>query len=289
MTDDLATKARRLRTEEGLSVRQIQERLGVGRDRLREWLGDIPPPAWTRRPRAKDDLRERAVAMRGEGASVDEIAAALGVSKSSAYLWVRHLPLARNPETEAVRRRATAEAGARARWAGHRGQVAARRARIALDAEQGIGTIGMRELMLIGAVMYWCEGTKAKPWRAEYRVVFINSDLGLLRIFLAFLEAIGIPRAELVCRVSIHETADAVAATRWWAERLELPVGSMRRPTIKRHESTTVRRNTGDQYHGCLKVAVPRSRELYWWIEEAMSAITGGLPPAQFTRPEGAG
>jgi hypothetical protein len=47
----------------------------------------------------------------------------------------------------------------------------------------------------------------------------------------------------------------------------------MRRPTIKRHEVATVRRNTGEEYRGCLTVSVPRSRELYWWIEGAMTAL----------------
>jgi transposase len=270
MIDDQRIEARRLRTQEGLSVRRIQERSGVGRGRLRGWLRDIPPPAWTRRPTAKDELRERAVAMRGRGASVDEIAAALAVSKSSAYLWVRHLPL---PIT---RRRAAAEARAEGRWAGHRREVAARRARVALDAEEAVGTLGIRELMLIGAVMYWCEGAKAKPWRQHYRVVFVNSDVGLLRVFLAFLDAVGVSRSDLVYRVSIHETADALAATRWWCEQLGLPMTAMRRPTIKRHEARTTRRNTGEDYHGCLSVDVPRSRELYWWIEQTMAAVADG-------------
>jgi transposase len=279
MTTDLANEARRLRAEEGLSVAQIQRRLGGGRGALRGWLRGwlrgISPPAWTRRPRAKDDLRERAVAMRGRGASVDEIADALGVSKSSAYLWTRHLPIAPTPELVTARRRAAAQARAEAQWGQHRRDVVARRAQITLDAEEAVGSLGVRELMLIGAVMYWCEGAKTKPWRKEYRVSFVNSDLGLLRIFLAFVEAAGMSPSQLIYRVSIHETADAQAATRWWAERLAIPAESMRRPTIKRHKPTTNRYNTGDAYHGCLIVTVPRGRELYWWIEATMAAIAG--------------
>jgi transposase len=277
MTTDLANEARRLRAEEGLSVAQIQRRLGVGRGALRGWLRGISPPAWTRRPRAKDDLRERAVAMRGGGASVDEIADALGVSKSSAYLWTRHLPFTRDPVAAAARLKAAAAARAEAQWGARRRELAGRRAEVALHAEEAVRTIGVRELMLIGAVMYWCEGSKAKPWRTQYELHFVNSDVGLLRLYLAFLEVAGVDRADVVCRVSIHETADAEAATRWWMEQLGLPAGCMRRPTIKRHKPNTTRRNTGDGYHGCLIVAVPRSRELYWWIEEAMAGIVDGV------------
>jgi transcriptional regulator with XRE-family HTH domain len=49
MTSDLAAEARRLRAEEGLSVRQITQRLGVGRDRVRGWLRGIPAPGAPRR------------------------------------------------------------------------------------------------------------------------------------------------------------------------------------------------------------------------------------------------
>ncbi|MFC0528174.1 hypothetical protein [Phytohabitans kaempferiae] len=84
MTHPLAAEARRLRTDEELSTRQIRERLGVSRDLLNELLRGVPPPAWTRRPNAKDELRARAEELRAEGRSVNDIALALGVSKSTA-------------------------------------------------------------------------------------------------------------------------------------------------------------------------------------------------------------
>jgi hypothetical protein len=74
MTDPIAAEARRLRTEEALSVRQIAERLGVGRRRLAELLLGVPVPARTKRPTARDDLRSRAVELRREGWSVSRIA-----------------------------------------------------------------------------------------------------------------------------------------------------------------------------------------------------------------------
>jgi hypothetical protein len=40
-----------------------------------------------------------------------------------------------------------------------------------------------------------------------------------------------------------------------------------RNPTLKRHNPRTVRKNTGDDYHGCLRVDVRRSVDLYRKIE----------------------
>jgi transposase len=95
--DPRRAEARRLRAEEGLSRAQLMKVFGVGNGTLSDWLRGTEPPEWTRRPRAKDDLRERAVRLRREGATVPEIAEALSVSKSSAYLWTRDLPLDRAP------------------------------------------------------------------------------------------------------------------------------------------------------------------------------------------------
>jgi hypothetical protein len=97
MTHPLAAEARRLRSEEELSARQIRERLGIGKELLQELLRGVPPPEWTRRPNAKDELRARALELRGQGRSVNAIADELGVSKSTAYLWVRHLPFDKDP------------------------------------------------------------------------------------------------------------------------------------------------------------------------------------------------
>jgi transposase-like protein len=239
----MAAEARRLRVEEQLSVRQIQQRLGVGKDRVHDWLRGIPVPDWTRRPNAKDDLRARAIELREQGASVNAIAAELGVSKSTAYLWTRLT------------------------W---------------------VGSLNERELAIAGALVYWSEGAKAKPWRDQYDLDFINSDPMLVELFLRFLEAQGFPRDQLKYRVSIHESADADAATRWWADRIGVSTGRMQRPTLKRHSPRTKRRNVGEDYHGCVTVNVPRSRELYWWIEGVVAGVAGATSRIS-PRPPGVG
>src|SRR3954467_11007487 len=102
--DPRREEARRLRREKGLSRSQLMKLFGVGNGALSEWLRGTEAPEWTRRPRAKDDLREQAVELRRGGATVPEIAGALRVSKPPAYLWTRHLPLDATPEEAAARR-----------------------------------------------------------------------------------------------------------------------------------------------------------------------------------------
>src|SRR5437764_773656 len=60
----------------------------------RSWM----KPACARRSAAKDDLHGGARERREEGWSVNDIALELGVARSTAWQWVRHLPLDRDSE-----------------------------------------------------------------------------------------------------------------------------------------------------------------------------------------------
>ena len=93
--------------------------------------------------------------------------------------------------------------------------------------------------------------------------MFINSDPALIRFFLRFLEAAGTLTAPAALfRVYIHENADVAAAQQFWLDvtgRLGRPV---RTPTLKHHNPMTVRKNVGDEYHGCLRIDVSGARSL---------------------------
>src|SRR5437879_5080609 len=110
MTDqsDRIETARRMRSVGGMSKRQIAEIFEVSTGTLTKWLRGVEPPAWTSRPNAKDELRERARELRLQAYSVPELADELGVSKSTAYLWVRDIPQSQIEQWKARRERVTA-------------------------------------------------------------------------------------------------------------------------------------------------------------------------------------
>ena len=252
----------------GKSVREIKDTLGpVGKRTLSAALKDTPPAEWTRRPNAKDDLREKARELRTQGLSYNEIVAQLDVAKSSVSLWVRDIPCPKRFHYVHNERRLE----------GLRKFNEARTARQAAESEAAaaeIGELTNREVLIAGAIAYWCEGSKSKPYRRANRVVFMNSDHGLIRFFLRFLETAGVSRDDLILRVSIHDNADAEAAQRFWAEVTGVGPNLFRSPTLKHHKPKTVRMNIGDDYHGCLRIDVRRSGELYRRIEGWVSGTT---------------
>jgi transcriptional regulator with XRE-family HTH domain len=274
----LSSKAERLREQAvalrraGRSRREIKEILGIGSNQtLNEALHGEPPPEWTRRPRAKDALRARARELREQGLDYDDIAASLGVSKSSVSLWVRDMPRPERLSYEECRKR-SAE-GARLYWEAERPAREAEREAVRAAAAGQIGVLSKREILIAGAIAYWCEGAKSKPHRRQERVVFINSDPGLIRLFLHFLDEAGVTSAQLRFRVHIHETADVAGAERFWRGVIGTEPARFHRTTLKRHNPRTVRKNVGPDYHGCLIVSVRQGADLYRRIEGWAGAI----------------
>ena len=128
---------------EGRSRRQIKEILGpMSNSTLDDALRGEAPPEWTRRPNAKDALRARARELREQGLDYEEIAAALGVSKSSVSLWVRDMPLPARLSYEECRKRAAE--GSRLYWETERPAREARREEVRAAAAGQIGVLSKR-------------------------------------------------------------------------------------------------------------------------------------------------
>lgn len=165
LTDLLRERAIALRRA-GHSRREIKEILGISSNAtLDRALRGEPPPEWTRRPRSMDDVHVRARELRAQGLDYEEIAAALGVSKSTVSLWVRDMPRPERLSYEECRKR-VAE-GSRLYWETERPAREARREEVRAAAAGKIGTLSKREILIAGAIAYWCEGSKSKPYRRQ--------------------------------------------------------------------------------------------------------------------------
>jgi transposase len=276
--DQLKDQAIALR-QAGKSRREIMDIIGVRRNQtLDEMLRGVPPPQWTRRPRANDEAREKARDLRAKGHTYNEIATELEVSKGSVSLWVRDMPRQGRLSYEECRKR-NSDSVAR-HWEGQRPIREARRQAIRDSAAAEIGGLSDREILVAGAIAYWCEGGKSKGDPRREWVTFINSDPHLILFYLRFLAVAGVTPDRLICRVYIHESADVSGAQHFWREVTGLPPEQFRRPTLKHHNPKTIRKNIGQDYHGCLVISVRRSTDLYPKIEGWASAAMAGSPPA---------
>jgi transcriptional regulator with XRE-family HTH domain len=250
----------------GRSLRQIRDELKIfNNDILNQLVKGEPPPEWTKRPNAKDDLRAKARELRLQGWTYDQIEAELGCSRSSVSLWVRDLPKP-EPRYTPEEQRALMREGLARRRAAERDK----REETKTAALREISELTDRELFMVGVALYWAEGSKSKPYDRRERVIFVNSDPGVIKTYLAWLDLLEVDRARLTFRLLIHESADVDRAHSFWAAVADIDTSVFAKPTLKRHNPKTVRKNTGDDYHGCMVIGVARSAHLYnridgWW------------------------
>ncbi|MEE1668105.1 hypothetical protein RCR19_21710 [Streptomyces sp. WAC07094] len=273
--EELRERAVALRRS-GLSLRQIRDQLKVfNNDILNRLVKGEPPPEWTKRPQAKDDLRERARELRLQGWTYDRIETELGCSRSSVSLWVRDLP---RPERK--RSREEASAISNRGWEEKLRIRDEERRRAKKAAEQAIGVLSPRELFLVGVGLYWAEGGKDKPYDRRETVTFVNSDPGMIEVFLAWLDLVGVERGRLRFTVMIHENADVAGAEQYWAGLVGADRSAFNKTTLKKHNPRTVRKNVGDSYRGCLVIKVLKGADLYRRIEGSWYGIVLGADPA---------
>lgn len=96
-------------------------------------------------------------------------------------------------------------------------------------------------------------------------------------------------RDRLIYRVHIHESADVEAAQQFWLRVTDAGPDQFRRTTLKRHNPRTVRKNVGDGYHGCLRIDVKQSADLYrkieGWARSAVTSTTTATAPEPGNEP----
>ncbi|MEV8205136.1 hypothetical protein AB0P40_06985 [Streptomyces sp. NPDC079189] len=271
--EDLRKQAVALRRE-GLSLRQIRDRLHVHNNEiLHRLVKGEPAPEWTKRPNAKDDLREKARELRRQGMTYDRIQVELGCSKSSISLRVRDLPKP-EPHYTPTEHLALMNAGL-VDLRASRDKERAETKRLARDA---VGELSDRELFLVGVTLYWAEGAKDKTYSRRECLQFINSDPNVIKLYLCWLDLPGVTqdRMRMRMRVSIHESADIPGAERFWAEPAGIPTSALKKTTLKKHNPRTTRKNTTESYRGCLVIYVSKSADLYRRVEGAWYGIVLG-------------
>ena len=284
--DDHREAAIQLRAE-GRTYQEIQRELGVSKGSLSLWLRDLPFPTEEQRDalaqqlpdeaddRLPSDHRGVARLLRTEGWLLREIAEHFDVTVKTASVWCAGLPSpprathGHAPEELARMRDAYWQVERQRRLLVREEQLQQARAKVPYVTSELLG--------LLAAVAYWCEGTKSKPWARKERLTLINQDPDVIRLWLAWLRSVAVAPERLTYRVSIHESADVVAAEAFWGDVVGVDPRDFAKVTLKRHNPKTVRHNTGATYHGCLVVDVRMSRDLYRAVEGTWRGIVASV------------
>lgn len=188
--------------------------------------------------------REKARRLRSEGGTLAEIAATLGVSKSSASLWVRDVPVpgparrtgARRRGPNALQRRKAAEIEEAQEW-----------------GREVIGQLSDRDLLIAGAALYAGEGSKR-----DGDLSLANTNPLLVRGFCRWIRSLWeVDESRFRVHLYLHEGLDLDAAIEFWSLTTGIPANQFYRP-YRAVPDPSIRK--AKHPFGCVKVRYGSSR-----------------------------
>lgn len=174
------------------------------------------------------EQRARARELRAQAWTLAEIAAELGVARSSVSIWCRDVEFEPKPRSRgnAVNRRPHPQ---------HLSKLAEIE-RLQDEAMARIGNLSDRDLLIAGTALYAGEGTKSGS-----TVGFANTDPDMVRLFLRFLRTFfPIDEQRLRLRLYLHDGLDLDEANRFWSDVTGIPVGQFGVP-YRAVPDTTIR------------------------------------------------
>jgi AraC-like DNA-binding protein len=167
--------------------------------------------------RGKLAERQQARQLRRAGLPLAEIAARLGVSKSSVSLWVRDVAFEPLPRPVRGRRRAPNALQQRRQ---------AEIERLLAEGRARIGRLSEREFLVAGVALYAGEGSKR-----DGAVKFANTDPRMVAFYCAWLRRFfAIDEARLRVRLYLHEGLDLAAAVAFWSDVTGIPPSQFQKP-----------------------------------------------------------
>lgn len=227
---------------------------------------------------AKSTLRLEAIRLRKQGESVRDIAKKLGIAKSSASLWVRHIILtldqAEKLNSNSVKGRLRG---------GLKGALTQKQARMEREilarklGQKEFPHLTDREIKIAGLCLYWAEGTKKTR-----NIVFCNSDPQMIIFFIKWLKTTyNIPSIELKCAVGINEAHKKreVKVKKYWSDLTDIPLTNFTKTSFKKYPLRKVYENFNEHF-GTLALKLSKPGRIYNRVMGEIYGLTQALNPS---------
>ncbi len=200
--------------------------------------------------------KEKATELRRKGFSYNEILQELSVSKSSLSLWLKDFPLTTHEKDVLKKRKNGLITRGRIRAAASNRQSRLLREQVYFEDAQKIFSLNENcPLFHIGITLYWAEGAKRNN-----QFLFINSDPQMIQCMVEWLERfLGYSRMKLRYRLYIHKPYAHENLESFWMKLLHVTDEQFTKTVFK---PTNLGVKKRPNYKGCLRIEVPKSRDL---------------------------
>ncbi|MCC7500552.1 hypothetical protein IT396_01995 [Candidatus Nomurabacteria bacterium] len=210
---------------------------------------------------ARFELREKALALREQGLSLNEIVQKLRANKSTVSYWCRDIKLSKLQQEKLYARSSIKSLGALLRASEQK-----RSARIAkvkeltAEGKGAVGKLSSRDRYIAGLALYWSEGYKHKG----EEIGFTNSDPRMIVFFIRWIaDFYNIDKGRLILRVSINK-AHAYRIKQvesYWSKVTGVPFTQFTKTSLIKSLSKKEYANHSTHY-GTLRVKVRRGTDL---------------------------
>ena len=183
--------------------------------------------------------KEKARKLRKQGKSINQIVAEAGLSKASVSEWVRDIVLTKSQKDKISKRGRSIESIEKRRISRLKNEQNKRQI-IINKAKKDIIKISLKELKLIGIMLYWGEGGKTG------RVVRLaNSDPEIIKIMMRFFREIcNVPENKFNGHIHTFAHANINKTEKYWSKITRIPKKQFYKTYIKPSSASLQKRNT---------------------------------------------
>lgn len=214
----------------------------------------------------KDAEYEQARELRRQGLSLREICRRVPAAKSSISLWIRDIPLTEEQIERLTdnRQRAQERAGTTKRL-----KRLVRVSEYHRAAEEEYMILQHDPHFMFGLALYIGEGSKS----TKTEMAFVNWDPRIVSKALGFFLRIGIPKANIKCRITLHPAQDRAKAETFWSEELDIPLSQFTKTYQSIRPGSRGKRGQKWPHGGCMIRASSFAlrHKLNRWMELALA------------------
>lgn len=211
------------------------------------------------------ELKEKAIELRKQGLSYNEIRKQIGVAKSSLSLWLKDIEL--SPEhkarlyTKQIQILSLGPQSQKERRIREIGEITTKaRAEVKLP-------LSPETFQLMGAALYWAEGSKTKNFE------FTNSDPYMVLFFIKWIDStFGIKAKDLKAYLNIYPQQNDLQIKNFWSDLTGISTENFGKSFVKPLSKNYKKNNL---YYGTIKITVPKGTDMrhrvFGWIQATLS------------------
>lgn len=215
----------------------------------------------------KNTLKRKAIILRKQGLSYNEIRRKIPVAKSTLSLWLHTVPL----KPEHRQRLYTKRILYLARGPKSQKERRAKEVTAILERAKSEITLPLHPdaYKLLGTALYWAEGSKKKNFEIT------NSDPWLILFMVQWLKKVfNVDPAILKASLNMYPQQNEARLKRFWSQLTDIPIQNFRKSYIKPLNKKYKKNNL---YYGTIKIYVPHGTDMklrvFGWTQAILRDI----------------